>query len=123
MNYVTFYNEDGLPVAWIGDNRDYPSIFLFDGTPVAWISDESVYAYSGKHLGFLQDGWIRDHDGDAVFFTDNATGGPARPARQARPARGARGARPARGARETRPARAARSTSWSKMCDQTFFEQ
>lgn len=123
MDYVTFYNHEGRPIAWVGDNQDYPSIFLFDGTPVAWIADDALYDYSGRYLGWLQDGWVRDRYGDAVFFTAEASGGPAKPARQARPTRGARGARPARGAREARPARPARSTAWSSLSDESFFTQ
>ena len=123
MSYVTFYDRAGRPTAWIGSNTDYPSIFLFDGRPVAWISEDSIYAYSGKHLGFFQDGWIRDHHGKAVFFIHGAKGGPAKPARQARPARGARKARPARAARKSRPARAARTASWSELSGLMFFEQ
>jgi hypothetical protein len=123
MDYVTFYNHKGRPVAWISDNQDYPSIFLFDGTPVAWISEDAIYDYSGKYLGWLQDGWARDRSGAAVFFTGEATGGPAKPARQARPARGARAARPARGAREARPVRPARSMSWSILSAESFFDQ
>ncbi len=68
------------------------------------ISDESIYSFSGHHLGWFLDGWVRDHNGNCVFFTQNAIGGPANPAKQARPARGARRLRPARGAREVRPA-------------------
>ena len=123
MSYITFYNQQGRAIAWVGDNQDYMSVFLYDGSPVAWISNESVYAYSGRHLGFIQDGWVRDHNGHAVFFTDDASGGPAKPARQARPARGSRGARPARGARQARPAKAARITSWSPLSDESFFRQ
>lgn len=123
MDYVTFYNREGRPIAWISDNQDYPSIFLFDGMPVAWISDDALYDYAGRYLGWFQDGWVRDRRGHAVFFTAEATGGPAKPARQARPARGARGARPARGARETRPARQARTTLWSSTSDESFFRQ
>jgi len=123
MEYVAFYNNEGRPIAWIGDNRDYPSIFLFNGNPVAWMADDGIYSYAGKYLGWYQDGWVRDKDGHAVFYTQEAIGGPARPARQARPARGARGARPARSAREARVAKAARTTSWSSLSNESFFDQ
>lgn len=123
MDYIAFYNKQGRPVAWIGDNKNFPSIFLFNGQPVAWLSDDSIYNYSGKYLGWFQDGWVRDRNGHAVFYTAEATGGPAKPARQARPARGARAVRPARAAREPRPAKPARTTSWSPLSDESFFAQ
>jgi hypothetical protein len=118
---VTFYNYEGRAVAYLYDGE---YIYLYDGTPVAWLSDgEFIYSYSGKYLGWIQDGWIRDRNGDAVFFTEGTSGGHIKPARHARPARGARGARPARGAREARPARPARTLSWSRLSSESFFMQ
>lgn len=117
---LTFYDEEGTAVAY---TRDAEAIYLFSGEPVAYLSDESIYAYSGKHLGFFLDGWVRDHDGRCVFYTEDARGGPARPARQARPARSARQSRPARGAREARPARAARQSAWSRLSGPQFFTE
>ena len=116
---VPFYNHEGRAVGYVYDRQ---WIYLYDGTPVAWLSDEEfLYSYHGRYLGWFQDGWIRDRHGRAVFFVQGASGGPAKPARQARPARGARHARPARGAREARPARPARSVSWSAHSDESFF--
>jgi hypothetical protein len=120
MDIITLYNQDGRAVAYIDD--DGQSIYLYGGAPVAWLSEESIYSYSGAYLGWFEDGWVIDRSGHRVFFTDDSSGGPARPARQARPARGARGARPARGAREARPARPARSLSWSANSDESFFD-
>lgn len=123
LDYIAFYDTDGRPVAWVADNQDYTSIYLFEGQPVAWIADDCVFSYSGRYLGWYQDGWIRDRQGLAVFFTGGASGGPVRPARRARPARGARSARPARGAREARPARPARKQTWSPLSGVQFFQQ
>jgi hypothetical protein len=53
MDYVTFYNQGGTPIAWVADNA---SIFLFGGEPVGWIDGEFVYSYSGRYLGWMQDG-------------------------------------------------------------------
>jgi hypothetical protein len=110
---LVFFDSRGEGVA--DKNADDDVIFLWKGQPVAILDDESVFALDGRHLGWFMDGWIRDHGGDAVYFTEDATGGPPRPARAARPARGARGARPARGARQVRPLRPSRSLSWSNL--------
>jgi len=118
---MTLYNRKGQAVAYIAD--DGQSIYLYGGKPVAWLSGEAVYSYGGRYLGWLQNGWVWDRSGYASFFTNEAHGGPVKPARQARPARGARGARPARGAREARPARPTRQISWSRVSDEQFFEQ
>jgi hypothetical protein len=122
VDYVAFYNRQGRAVAWLSGDQDYPSIFLYDGRPVAWLSGDDIYDYSGNHLGWVQDGWVWDRTGKAVFFTGSAAGGPSRPARKARPARAARMARPARGARQARLARPSRVVAWSPMSDETFFD-
>lgn len=119
MEITTLYNVRGRAVAYI--DRDGKSIYLYDGTPVAWLSEACVYAYSGRFLGWMKDGWLVARDGTRAFFTQASSGGPAKPARQARPARGARGARPARGAREARPARPAARYGWSANSDESFF--
>lgn len=117
---TVLYNNNGRPVAYIENGEN---IYLFDGSPVAFLNNESIYSYSGNHLGWMLDGWVIDHDGRHVFFTQNASGGPALPARQALPARSAREARPARGAREPRPPRPAREIAWSDLSSEEFFEQ
>ena len=94
------------------------------GEPVAIVDDESVFAFDGRHLGWFLDGWIRDHAGDCVYFTDDASGGARRPHRRPRPARGARRPRPRRLARQARPARSARTTRWSELSvGPAFFRQ
>jgi len=117
---LTFYNKNGKATAYLDDDNE--SIFLYNGLPVAWLSDDTVYSYSGKVLGWFQDGWIRDLNGNCVFFSDSASGGPAKPAKQAKPARGAKSARPAKGARHARPAKAAKSDSWSSLSNESFFK-
>ena len=122
----TLYNSGGRAIAYIDD--DGQSIYLFRGEPVAWLSVDRVYSYSGGYLGWVQEGWVQegwvfDRSGNRAFFTSEASGGPARPARSARPARGARGARPARGARRAAPARPARRSVWSSLSGVMFFEQ
>lgn len=95
---ITLYSSSGQAIAYLDD--DGKSIYLYDGTPVGWLSDESVYTYSGRYLGWLDSGWFYDRSGQPAFFTDDSSGGLARPARAAH---GARSARPAR------------SLSWSQI--------
>jgi hypothetical protein len=94
---ITFYNRNGRVVAYLDD--DGMSIYLFNGHPAALLEDGSIYAYTGKYLGWFQDGWIFDRAGKGAFFTDDAQGGPSKPAREPGSARGARGAHPARSQR------------------------
>jgi len=71
----TFYDEFGSPKAYIEDDGN---IFLFNGECVAYVLNDLVYRFSGKHLGFFKDGWIRDLDGKCVVFIKSAKKGPER---------------------------------------------
>ncbi len=117
----TLYDRNGKAIAYVYDDNEH--IYLYNGKPVAFLRDEHVYSFGGKYLGWIHNGWFYDRNGKPAFFTQDSTGGPARPARQARPARSARQARPAKSAREARPARPARSLSWSDLSNESYFEQ
>jgi hypothetical protein len=122
MDEVVFWDSAGRVVAHKDEGDDV--VFLWSGEPVAIVDDESVFAFDGRHLGWFLDGWIRDHAGNCVYFTDEAAGGARRPRRHARPARGPRQSRPSRRTRQPRPARSARTTQWSALSvDAAFFQQ
>jgi hypothetical protein len=55
---MTFYDFEGTPVAYCDDGE---AIYLYTGEPMAYLDTDSVYAYSGRHLDFFVDGWVRDH--------------------------------------------------------------
>jgi hypothetical protein len=63
-----------------------------------------VYAFDGQHLGWWQRGWVRDHHGAWVFFTDAAAGGPPTPGKQALPAKGYKNAPPPAAFQHVKPA-------------------
>jgi hypothetical protein len=117
----TLYNKLGTAISYINDDGIH--IYLYDGRPVGFLYEEHVYNFSGRYLGWIYKGWFYDRLGRPTFFTEDSSGGPARPARQARPARGARQARPAKGAREARPAKLPRSLSWSNYSNIDYFFQ
>ncbi len=119
MEPTTFYDYDGQAVSFLDD--DGRSIYLHDGTPVAWLSDEGIYTYSGIHLGWFEHGWVFNGKGDRLLFTDDASGGPPRPLRQARPLRGPRHLRPIRSAREPRPSRPMLSLCWADKSDESLW--
>lgn len=54
-------------------------IYDYSGRPVALLDGENIVSYSGKHLGWFHDGFVRDANGDAVGFTEGAHGGPITP--------------------------------------------
>ena len=60
MSEIDFYDHDGQPIAY---TQDRVHIYTFSGDPVAYLDGDSVYSFSGKHLGWFVDGWIRDNYG------------------------------------------------------------
>lgn len=119
---MTFYDSHGKAVAYL--DNDGKHIFLYSGKPVAYLHDDAVYGFNGRHLGWFQNGWIRDLRGYCVFFTEDATGsGPAKPAKNARPAKSAKYAKPAKNAKYAKHAKTVNSVSWSTLSGEAFFNQ
>ena len=119
MEYLTFYNKQGKAIAWLSDS-DEETIYLFDGKPVAWICGNSVYSFNGSHLGFFENGWIYDNKGYCVYFTQKATGGPIRPAKQICPARSITKVKPIKRPKTIPPINPIKKLSWSIDSDNFF---
>ncbi len=64
------YDESGRAYAWL----DEPTgrIFSLRGKNIAFIDGDSVYAWSGRHIGWWGDGHIRDRSGAVAVFTAGA---------------------------------------------------
>ena len=123
MSELVFFDSQGQVVALKADDDDV--VFRWNGTPVAILDDEfvSVYGFDGRHLGWFGDGWIRDHDGACVYYTDEARGGPVRPARRTRRTRGTPKAPRARKARQPPPPHRPNQRVWSKLAvGSAFFD-
>lgn len=67
----TLYNTQGWTVAYIAYD-DENTIYMWDGKPVAYLDGEDIYGFNGKHLGWYQDGILRDHNGNIAGFNKNA---------------------------------------------------
>ena len=117
----TLYDSRGYACAYV--DADGRSIYLNDGSAVGWIDQVDVYAYGGRYLGWIQEGWFFDRFGNRAFFTDATKGGPAKPARAARPPRKDRATRGVRGTREEKPARPACALSWAPSSGAEYFKQ
>lgn len=74
---ISLFNSDGDAVAYIDTEEDDLTIYLFDGRPVCYLyssnGDYHVYGFNGTHLGWFVEGIIRDHQGNAVGVTEEAT--------------------------------------------------
>jgi hypothetical protein len=62
---LDFYDSRGRAVAYVAADSDL-TIYLWTGKPVAYLDKENVYGFNGKHLGWLANGAIYDHDGNIV---------------------------------------------------------
>jgi hypothetical protein len=115
----TFFDSGGRPIAYSDDGRN---VYAFSGHPLAYLEGDSVFTYDGQHLGWWDRGWIRDHHGACVLFTEAAIGGPPLPARHVLPAKGFKNAPPARGFKHVKPVRAAEGSGWSMRSGAQFFQ-
>ncbi len=120
MARVIFYDRFGAAVAYM-DNAQ--TVVLFDGRPAGLIRGGSVYDYSGRHLGWLKDGWIRDHDGNAVYFASGQRGGgPVPPTPRVPPVPAAPQVPPVLAVAEVPPAPPVPSLAWSDLSGTALFE-
>ena len=76
---LTLFNSDGDATAYIDTDDDDNTIYLWSGTPVAYLSSNgdnyNIYGFNGSHLGWFEEGIIRDSDGYAVGFIKGAVSG------------------------------------------------
>lgn len=115
---IELFDSNGNPVAYAEDDEH---IHTFNGRAVGYISDGSVYSYSGAHLGWFENGLIRDQNGDVVFFSPGSSGGPLKPFMQLKPLKDLRELRPLKGLRELAPLRPLSTASWSTQSGAQFF--
>jgi|SRR5450759_3422662 len=69
------FDRNGDVVAWLSIDV----IHDLNGVPVVFLNNRNVVSYGGAHLGFLDRGLFRDHDGDVVACLKGAHGGPLLP--------------------------------------------
>ncbi|WP_445219326.1 4-fold beta flower protein [Bradyrhizobium sp. Pa8] len=56
-------------------------MYTWSGQTVGFVNGESVYTNGGHYVARLHNGWIRGSGGNAIAFTDGASGGPLPPMR------------------------------------------
>lgn len=117
---MTFYNKNGKPVAYTEDNEN---IYLFTGQPVAYFYGDAVYGFNGHHIGWFENGWIRDLYGSCVFFSEHASDGPIRPVRQVQPIKCVKHVKPVKCVKYVKRVKCVNRIAWSNLSDYGFFEQ
>lgn len=116
---MNFYDSNGNPIAYANEEGQ---IFLFDGRTIAYVQEESVYSYSGNHSGWFEDGWLIDHDGNHVLFSENSQGGPNTPMTKMPPMPAMPQMPPMPEMPEMPSMPPTRNLNWSSQSPQEFFE-
>lgn len=74
QNEITLYDENGNAINYI--DRSSGVVYTFDGEPVGYLKAKSnyynIFNYKGKHLGWFEDGIVRDHQGEIAGFQKGA---------------------------------------------------
>jgi hypothetical protein len=118
---LLLYDKNGVATAYLDDGGEH--VFLVSGKAVAYLRNDSVYAYSGAYLGWIQNGWLWDPTGRAGLCSDFSVGGPQKPRKKTFPPGGLKQAVPAKAARQPRPSRPARKNEWSERSGADYFRR
>ena len=106
---TTLYDSKGKAAAYIADDM---TIYLWSGKPIAYLSSggggTSVYGFNGKHLGWFEKGYIRDHDGDAACGVKGVIRSP-----QLEPLKSLKELKPLKSLKELAPLKPLISMNWS----------
>jgi hypothetical protein len=99
--YCWFDEESGHFISLRGDN-------------LAFIDGNSIYDWNGRHVGWWQDGHIRDRTGAVVLLTADAQNmGVTKPVRAVHPVKPVRHVAPVKPIKDARPDRPASRLAWS----------
>lgn len=113
---MKFYDRFGTPVAY-NDN----GIYSYAGKPLAYIDGNAVYSYNGVQLGWYEQGWIRDIDGDCVLFTPGAVGGPVKPIPKLSPLKSLKQLKPLKSLKQMKRIKPIFRLVWSSLNADEFF--
>lgn len=67
------YNRYGEPILRLLENGRFVD---FDGKSYGFLDTFNLYNYYGQHVGWLENGIMRDHDNACVGFGENPTDSP-----------------------------------------------
>lgn len=67
---IPLFNRAGAAVAYV-DGEDGSTIYLWGGAPVAYLDGTSIFGFNGRHIGWFEDGVVRDGRGERAGFTED----------------------------------------------------
>lgn len=113
---IELFDASGKPVAYIAPENEM-AIYLWAGTPCAYLDGESIYGFTGKHLGWFQGGVVYDQGGRIVAASAENFRGPVKAA----PAKGLRKLWPLKGVKVLKPLKPLFVKAWSETPAEAFF--
>ena len=72
------FAEDGFPAGFITPSGKELQCTARSCCPL-WMWGQHIFTWQGEHVGYWVDGWVRDHDGRAIAWSEKASGPPGRP--------------------------------------------
>ncbi|MDN7865052.1 hypothetical protein QZM19_16810 [Burkholderia multivorans] len=109
---LALYQKNGAVYAWLDETSG--RILDLRGKNLAFVDGDSVYGWNGRHIGWWQDGHIRDQNGAVAMFTDVASNlGVVAPVKAVRPVQPIKSIAPIRPVKSVKPIRPVRQLSWA----------
>ncbi len=118
---ISLFNAHGEAEAYITPDK---TIYLWSGKPVAYLysdprrAGESIYAFDGKYLGWFEQGFARDRNGDQTCGVKSVI-----KSRQLEPLKSLKELKPIKALRELPPIRPIIHHSWSDTSCRTFLSR
>ena len=76
-NFYPIFDKHGKAAYFL--DQDKIHIYAWDGAPVAFVEKGAVFSFKAGHLGWYDEGWLRDREGKCVGFVESGKGGPNPP--------------------------------------------
>jgi hypothetical protein len=105
-----FCGRDGRATHYVENDG---TLYTWGGTPMGFVNGDEIYTTSGRHVGRLSNGWVRDKSGNAVAFTGSPSGGPIPPIPAIPPIKSIPAIPPIRSIPQIPPIPAIPTLSWS----------
>lgn len=113
-----FYDRNGHATHYVNEDG---TLYSWGGQPMGFLQGEELYATSGRHVGRISDGWLRDQRGNAIASSASASGGPMKPMRSLPSLKSLPSLAPLRGLASLPPLAPLPSLSWSQLTIEDLF--
>ena len=119
-HYHPIFDKKGKTSYYL--DQDKVHIYSWEGEAVAFVEKGAVFSFKKKHLGWYDEGWLRDLDGKCIGCTEPGKGGP-NPPRAKHPAEppAEKKEPPEKPEITETPERPVRKPMWSEFSEADFF--